>query len=131
MSSLAAHLQASGTIRSARFCKVSGDFTVAECDAGEKVIGVSQVGSKTAPIPSVTTPVAAESGDSLQLHGPGALCNLTLGGTVTAGDWLMSDADGKGVLATDGNFYGAQALQGGATGQEVLVQVQLGYLENT
>lgn len=125
MSSLSAHLVASGNINPARFCKVSGDRQVAECDAGEAVSGISQVGTNKAAIPDVTSTYAAVSGQPLQLHGPGAICLLTIGGTVTANDLLKSDADGKGVTASSTDEAGARALEGGSSGEQILVQVVL------
>lgn len=124
MSSIAPHMTASGNIRPARFVKVSGNFTVAEAGAGEEIVAISQVGTNTAAIPGVTSQYAAESGQSLQLHGTGAVCLLVLGGTVTAGDLLKADANGAGVTASSGDKCGAIALQGGASGEQILVQVQ-------
>lgn len=125
MSSLSAHLVAAGNIRPARFCKVSGNRGVAECDAAEKVIGISQVGTDTVPIPELTSQYAAQAGKTLQLHGPGAICLLRIGGSVTAGDTLKSDADGQGVTASSGDESGAIALEGGSSGEDILVQVVL------
>lgn len=123
MSTLAPHLVASGSIYPARFVKVSGNRQVAQAGAGEDVCGISQVGTNKAPIPDVTSQYAAESGQPLEIHGFGSLCLLTLGGSVTAGDFLKADADGKGVTASSGDKCGALALEGGSSGEQVLVQV--------
>ena len=49
---------------------------------------------------------------------------LTLGGTVTRGDRLKSDASGQGVTTTStGDEIGAEALAGGASGDMVPVRV--------
>ncbi len=54
-----------------------------------------------------------------------------LGGTVAAGDFLMPTSGGKWVVATDGNYYGCQALRGGVSNDEIPVKVIGGYLETT
>ena len=52
---------------------------------------------------------------------------LELGGTVSAGDMLKPDANGKGVTAASTNYYGAIAKHGGAAGEKILVVVERGY----
>ncbi len=67
---------------------------------------------------------AAISGDSLRIFGQGDDCLLTLGvGGATAGDLLKSDANGAGVTASTGNKAGARALQTGAAGEKIRVEV--------
>lgn len=56
---------------------------------------------------------------------------LELGGTVTQGQFLMPDSNGKGVTATDGNYYGALALENGVSGDYISVKIARGYLETT
>lgn len=51
---------------------------------------------------------------------------LLIAATITAGVQLMSDANGKGVAATDGKVYGAIALENGVSGDYISVQVQQG-----
>ena len=70
---------------------------------------------------------AAESGDLLEVFGPGQETQLELGGTVSAGDMLKPDANGKGVTAASTNYYGAIAKHGGAAGEKILVVVERGY----
>lgn len=98
---------AGGTIRVARFVKVSTteNNTVLEADANERVIGVSQLGSREAPLPAVTTdpPNAATDGDTLNVHTMDSarediVVRVGSGG-ITAGALLKSDADGNAVLA--------------------------------
>ena len=128
----APHLMADGDIRPSRFVKTSnasGIAKVVESDANNSPIGISQDGTNTAPIPGVTSDKAAEQGQSLRLHVEGEMCLLELGGTVTAGDFLKSDADGKGVsIATTGvdvQCIGGVALQSGVSGDLIPVKVQL------
>lgn len=121
---------AEGDIRPSRFVKIgSGDFSVLEADANEAVLGIAMEGTKTAPIPSASAN-AAEDGDHLHVYGPGEECLLELGsGGITAGAYLKSDADGKGVAAaTTGATQqnrGARALEGGAEGDKVRVVVHI------
>ena len=127
------HLLANGDIRPARFVKLTyGDGGVAkafEADANESPIGISQEGTNTAPIPGVTSDKAAEQGQGLQLHVEGEECLLELGGTVAVGNFVKSDADGKGVAAattgTDVQYVGATALESGVAGNKIRVKVQL------
>jgi hypothetical protein len=120
---------AGGTIRPSRFVKyTANDFEVAEADANEKIAGISQEGTRTAPIPDVSTNEAAQSGETLQVYGDGEDCLLELGGTVVPGDDLKSDADGKGVVIATGaalQQIGAVALEGGVSGELIRVQVKL------
>lgn len=122
-------LQASGTIRTSRFVKISGEFTCAECDANDPIIGVSYQGSNSAPIPDSTQGNAAISGQVPRLYGEGDECLLELGDTVSAGAYLKSDADGKGVPAlttgTTVQNVGAIALQDGVSGALIRVAVHL------
>lgn len=123
-------LTASGTIRQCRFVKVSGNFTGAEADANERVIGISYQSSRTAPLNDLApTSDHAISGDQIQMYGLGDVCLLEYGATVVAGEYLKSDADGKGVpIATSGTtpqYAGAIALDGGAAGERRQVFVVL------
>ena len=123
-------LIAGGNIPASHFVKpdLGTDFSVVVADANAKIQGISQVGSREAPIPSVTTPYAAADGEQLRIHGDGEVCLLVLGGTVAAFDDLKSDASGHGVVITGGTTtqeIGAVALQAGVSGDHILVQVRL------
>lgn len=119
---------AGGDIRPCRFVKGgAADLTVLEADANEAVIGISQEGTKAAPIPSAST-LAAAAGENIGVHGLGEVCLLTLGsGGATRFGYLKSDADGNGVaIATTGTtaqMVGAIALQSGLEGEKIRVQV--------
>lgn len=109
---------ASGTIYVNRFAKVSGTSTVAQqTAAGAKCIGVSQEGGNAAPLPSNTADpvIAAESGQTLDIITgpvPGDWPQVLVGtGGLTANDNIMSDANGKGVLATTGLYVSGIALE--------------------
>ena len=99
-------MRANGTIRVSRFVKIdtADNNSVLEADANEKAVGISQIGGREAPIPSVTAdpPEAAQSGDNLAVLGVGEEDTVLLfagTGGWTAGDELESDADGAGITA--------------------------------
>ena len=123
--------KAGGTIRVSRFVKITGNSTVSEAEAANRVVGISQAGGRTPPIPDVTTdPVeAAQSGEQLQVFQLGEECLLRIGdGGCSAGDALKADADGDGVTCASGgnNWYGAIALEAASAGELALVQVVIG-----
>jgi hypothetical protein len=117
---------AGGNIYPARFVTYSGANTVTQAGAGNKVFGISQVGTNTAPVPEVTSQYAAQSGQQLEVFGDNDETSLELGGTVSAGDELKSDSNGKGVvLAGSGaENIGAVALEAGTSGQLIKVRVK-------
>lgn len=122
-------MQASGTIVRARFVRIdpSDNNSVIAAGANTKVFGISQLASRVAPIPEVTTdpPQAAIAGESLQVFGLGQTCLLEASGAWTAGDWLKSGAAGVGVAIadTDSARVGAIALHATASGELGNVQV--------
>lgn len=122
--------KAGGTITPCRFVK--GDTTADEqvvvaAANTDVIIGVAQEGMKRAPgLPGSDSTIAAESGDLVQVHSLGNDCLLECGGTVTRFDYLTSDSVGRGVTASTGNIYGAQALQSGSTGSKIRVLVLFG-----
>jgi len=121
---------AKGDIYPCRFVKQddSNDHAVLQAGANAKIIGVSQQGTREAPIPSVSTALAAAANESLRVHGMGEECLLELGGTVAAGDDLKADANGKGVVIANGTTtqeVGATALSSGVSGDKIRVMVAL------
>lgn len=120
---------AGGTIEPSRFIKIStvSDFEALQAGAGEKGIGISQEGQHNAPMAGNPT-YAATTGQQFFAYTTGSICYLTCGSGVTRGDFLKSDADGKGLTATTGEFYGAQARQSGAADEKILVEVLFGKL---
>lgn len=133
MPNIVPQLVAGGDIYPCRFVKLStsDDFTVLQADANAEIIGVSQEGSRTPPLSDLVTDTkAAASGQSLKIFTDGDVCLLEAGGTITRGDLLKADANGKAVtVATTGTTiqnYGAIALQSGASGEKILVQVRFG-----
>ena len=126
MSAVQPRFTSSGNISPSRFVAISGDSTAAQAGAGVRTIGISQEGQKKPPLPGETNVYCAEAGDPFEVFGIGQECLLELGGTVTAGDPLKSDANGKGVTASGTDLYGAIAKTGGASGEKVVCIVERG-----
>ena len=120
---------AGGTIRPSRFIKAdsSAPKTALEADANERIIGVSQLGTRDAPGTNGAGTDAASSGEEFQAFGLGDVCLIELGGTVTASAQVKSDAEGCAVAAattgTTLQWVGGVALQGGVAGEKVLIQI--------
>ncbi len=116
---------ASGNIYPCRFVKRSGDHQVAQAGSNEKVLGISQEGTNTAPIPDVSSTYAAVSGESLRVFQDNEECLLDVAEAVTAGQKLKSDSNGKGVVGGAGSDeeIGAEVIRGAASGEKALVRV--------
>ena len=119
---------AGGNISPHRFVKPSttADHTVLQAGAGEKVVGISQRGTRNVPYSSLDDGYAAIAGESLRVYSTGETCLVECGGTVTPGDRLKADSNGKAVVASSGDEYGAIAGQAGTSGKLVEVYVDLG-----
>jgi hypothetical protein len=118
---------ANGDIYPMRFVKL--DTTaygrVLQCGAGDQVYGISQEGQRRIDYVSAGSQ-AAIAGEDLNIHGPPAKdVLLMLGGSVTIGDRLKSDAAGMGVVTTTPqDEVGAIAQATGVSGQAIPVEVQ-------
>lgn len=119
-------MTATGNIYPCRFVKISGDFSVAQAGANERVFGISQMGTNKPPIPDVTSQYAAVSGETLRVFQDDEECLLELAATLSAGALLKSDADGKGVAVGTGSVQeaGATLLDGGVSGELRKVRVK-------
>lgn len=131
-------LIAKGDINPSRFVALDGSTNhgVIEANADSRIIGISQEGSRDAPIPNAST-LAAADGDHLRIYGDGDECLLEIKAqtAVVSGDLLKSDADGRGepidATATTVELYGAIALEtidasAAATFEKIRVQVRPG-----
>ncbi len=100
-------MQANATILIASIVMIdsSRNNAVIPCTSNGKAFGVSQVGSRDASIPLITTnpPEAAEQGEMITVYTDGHICLLRAGtGGVTAGNDIKSgDATGVGVPCLD------------------------------
>lgn len=121
---------AGGTIRPSRFVKfdTSGPGKVLEADAGEAVVGISGMSTRWVGWDELDDGNHAVAGENCNVKQDGEKrVALELGGTVDEGDFLKSDADGKGVAATaDQENYGARARMAGVSGDIIEVDVMIG-----
>jgi hypothetical protein len=117
---------ASADIYPMRFVKIdtTTPFHVLQATAGDKIYGISQEGQRRIDYVAGTDSRAAAAGEDLNIHGPPEKdVLLMLGGTVTQGDSLKSDASGFGVTTTStGDWIGAIAMASGVSGQAIPVQ---------
>lgn len=111
----------------------SVDFGVLQAAAAtDKVIGVSQIGSRKFPSStgSADDALAAKNGETLEVFQDGNECTIELGGTVVPGDYLKSDANGRAVAVTFaevGNLYFVgRALEHGVNLNKIRMKVQTG-----
>lgn len=119
-------VMAGGNIYPCRFVTLSAAYVVTQCGANGNVFGISQVGTRVAPLPDVTSAYAAISGEQLGIFQDGDETLLELGGTVSAGDLLKSDSNGKGVVlgGSGAENVGAEALEAGVSGNLIKVRVR-------
>jgi hypothetical protein len=113
------NLIASADILPFRFVKVSGAFTGAKCDAGTDIpVGVTD-GSVANFANTQSGGLHASSGLPISLQ-PSNTVQVEAGGNIAAGDFLMSDGNGRALLlATSGNYGTYQALEAGAAGEVI------------
>ena len=105
---------ASGDVNRCRFLKTSGDFQLAQCGAAELIFGVSQEGTKEAPIPGASS-LHAAAGDVVRYYADGDVCEIEVSAAVLAGACVKSDASGRAVTCSTGDKYGAVCIRGQAT----------------
>jgi hypothetical protein len=121
---------AGGNISPRRFVYLSDEWTVTQCGAGTRAIGISGHGDRYAPgtaFDSGTTAYAATAGQYLLVYPPGYETVLEAGLPITVAteNRLKSDANGRGIpVTTSGDKYGALALENAsASGQIIRVAV--------
>lgn len=135
-------LIAKGDITPSRFVKLDAtagvDFGVLQAAAAtDRIFGVSQVGSRKFPSStgSADDALAAKNNETLEIFQDGNECPLEIGAAVVPGDYLKSDASGRGIPMTFSEnvatFYGAVALEhGAAAGVKIRVQVRCGVFDS-
>jgi hypothetical protein len=123
---------ANGDIYPSRFVKIDTSVTlgsepkVIQAGAGDRIVGISMLGTRRAEYIDASGKAAA-AGEPLQCYDYPDECRLELGGTVTAGARIKSDANGKGVVTTtDKDQYGAYALESGVAGELIRVKILIG-----
>lgn len=128
-------LMAAGDIAPCRFVKrvttagQANDGKVQEATAlADKVLGISQEGTRNVPYSSLNDGLAAKDGENLKVYQPGDLCLLELigGAGVTRGDRITVDSaggTGKGRTALTAEVSFAIAEETRAAGEKCLVRV--------
>ena len=101
----------SATIADKRFVKFAAtdgtaDGYVLQAGQAEQILGVSSVPQATnfpvvqsGNLPPVIPAVTAASGEAIDVY-TDKMPTVELGGTVNAGDYVMSDVDGRAILAS-------------------------------
>lgn len=127
------NMRAGGTINVALFVTAdpaSPNSCIQASNGTVVPIGISSNASRANPDPSMsdaTALVAALVNENIEIHGEGSTeVDLTCAFAWSPGDLLMSDGDGKGILATAGSYYGAQAASAGQVGALCPVRVTVG-----
>jgi hypothetical protein len=121
--------RAGGNIPPSRFVTLTNDGRVTQAGDNQEIIGVAFEGTQKAPLQDyVSTLYAAETGQPVAVYSVGELCLVEAGGSITAGNLLKSDTQGRAVpIATSGTTiqnYGAVALDSAtAAGQKIRVLV--------
>lgn len=124
---------AGGTINTCRFVVPDSTHPNAAIQASDGThlpLGISLNASRLRPDPefdSTDVLVAAIEGEPIGIHPPGSVgVDLLCAAAWNPGDLLMSDANGKGIVATTGKYYGARAEGPGAVGALCPVTVVTG-----
>ncbi|MBC7076740.1 MAG: DUF2190 family protein [Synergistales bacterium] len=123
------NFKAATNISPSRFVTLSAENTVSQAGDNAEIIGVAYEGTSRAPLQDlITTNYAAQAGESVAVYSVGELCLVEAGGSISAGNLLKSDSQGRAVpIATTGTViqnYGAVALQSAtAAGQKILCLV--------
>lgn len=108
---------AGATIRPFRFVTISGDAEVEESDALEIPVGVT-----TGSTVDFTSDNHATVGLEVSLQ-TGLIVRVQAGGSVSAGDWVQSNADGEAITAgtMDEGCIAGIALHGASDLEELLI----------
>lgn len=126
---------AAGTINTCRFVvphTSHPNAAIQASDATHLPLGISQNSSRLRPDPEFDAAdvlVAAIEGETIGIHPPGSVSvDLLCAAAWNPGDLLMADANGKGIVATTGKYYGARAEGPGTVGALCPVTVIAGLL---
>lgn len=119
---------AEGVIRVGRGVKQgTAEGGLLECDANEAALGISFRDTRRSDYVASTdasNAVHANTGEPVGYYTSGARCWAVAGGTITAGDYLETDADGQMTTSsTDKHKVVAKALSGGVSGDWIRVEV--------
>lgn len=117
---------AGNTILVNQFVKIStaADHTLTPCGANDSAYGISQVGMQQPPgLTGSNNAICANANDNFLVYPLGSVAQITCGGTVTAGAFVNSDANGHAVTAANGIAICGQMVEAGANGTLALCKV--------
>lgn len=119
---------ANGNIRPSRFVKIdtTTNNRVLECGSADKMIGISQKGTRRTPLTGLDDGYAAIAGEGLGVFQNVQTAPLYIDEAVAAGDLIAAGATGGGRPAVAGEWYGAVAPQAAIAGQILEVQILIG-----
>lgn len=101
-----------------RFVSVDSSGQLAVTGAGALTLGVLQ-----------DKPAAAGRASEVGLLNGSGRLKVTAGGTVAAGDKVMSDATGRAIVATLANHVNGMALKAAVVGDLIEISPQSSYLD--
>lgn len=110
---------AGGTIAPSRFVKIStvADHTLLQSGAAASSYGISQVGMLNPPgLLGSDVAIAANALDQIQVYPFGCVAPILCVTTVTAGQFVKSDTDGKATPASSGDVASGIMVEAGAAG---------------
>jgi len=120
----------SGNVLPARFVQAvpNQEFTVYQADGTLPLVGIMNNGTYYAPGTPADNGYAGINGFTARVYGPPEEALLEIGAAVTAEQYLVSDASGRGIpgslTSTSHQDFGAIALQTDANvGAKIRVQV--------
>jgi hypothetical protein len=111
----------------ARFVKRStseNDVVVYADDGTSPVVGVTFNGTRQAPIPSVSTSLAAADGEGVRVHGLSDVCEVEAGEDLTDGAEVTAGTDGVAMLAAAGDYVGGIVRDGVESGEKAWIHIQ-------
>jgi hypothetical protein len=117
--------RAGGTIIPRRCVKISADNTIVMCAAAtDNAIGIAKRSMRDAPgLTGSDTAVAASSGESCEVYGPGSVAPAEAGAAITLPNWVTSDGTGRVIAAAGATTRPVGFALEAASGAGVEIQV--------
>lgn len=124
-------LKASADVNPCRFIAFTAENVGTQCAADADAVGVSAEFTEREPNDIIaTTPwgVHATTGKPISYYVPGQICNLELGGTVSATNLIKASTAGVGIAVTGTAYYVlARAITSGVSGEKIPVLLLSSY----
>ena len=124
-------LVASGNISPCRICVMDGEWSVAQATNGTtEPCGVSGPWPRYAPGTAWDDGFIAQAGQDCPVYTDGEGAMVEAGNAITGGNYIMSDANGRAIPATAGQYFVGQALESAtASGQRIRTKLIRGHVE--